>query len=87
MFAFSSPPPLILLFQPNSHSLGFFLSLPKPLSSWNPRWCSLDQNALARQNTAALQAKSETFCNEIPPRNLTHVDTFLGLTCMLQINH
>ena len=28
----------------------------KPLRKLNPRWCSLDQNALARQNTPALQA-------------------------------
>ena len=38
----------------------FSLSLPKPFPSLNPRWRSLDQNALARvfarQNTHALQA-------------------------------
>ena len=33
-----------------------FSSLPKPLPSLNPRWHSLDQNALARQNMPALQA-------------------------------
>ena len=34
-----------------------FLSLPKPLPSLNPRWNLPDQDALARQNTPALDAR------------------------------
>ena len=63
VFFLPLPLPRYFSSQLNSHSLDVFSSLPKPLPSLNPRWPSLQQNALARdlarQDTPALQAKKE----------------------------
>ena len=48
---FSPPTRPLLLFQPNSYSLGA-----RPLTSVNLRWCLLDQNAIARQNTSSIHS-------------------------------
>ena len=40
--------------------LDAFSSVSKPYPSLNPRWRSLDQNALSPQNTPALQANKVT---------------------------
>ena len=58
---FSSPlPPPYPSFSLIPSPQDAFSSLPKPLPSLNPRRRSLDQIALARQNTSALQATTIT---------------------------
>ena len=41
---------------------GSFFVLPKPLPSSRPRWRTLDQDTLARQNTPALKATFNLLC-------------------------
>lgn len=57
IFPSPSLPPL-LFFRHRSLSLRRLFVSPHPLRILNPTWRSLNQNALARQNTHALQASS-----------------------------
>ena len=60
-FSFPSPSP-ILLFQPNTHSLGNIFFSPQASSEMNPRWRALSERALARQNKVGSLAKIHLYC-------------------------
>ena len=80
--SFPSPSPVTSPFSRTPTPWDVFFPLPKPFPSLNPRWRSLDQNALARvfarQNTPALQANNykTTITQSIIPQSMA-IELFL----------